>query len=101
MDQETGEDKPAGNVKLAQTKPRRAHSVKAGDKENHQHQQADGNHDVVLHRAFPLHRVATPTGFEPVAPRLGIWCSILLSYGIAWVTFFHVFAHAKRVKRKP
>ncbi len=22
-----------------------------------------------------------PTGFEPVAPRLGIWCSILLSYG--------------------
>ena len=24
-----------------------------------------------------------PTGFEPVAPRLGIWCSILLSYGRA------------------
>lgn len=22
-----------------------------------------------------------PTGFEPVTPRLGIWCSILLSYG--------------------
>ena len=22
-----------------------------------------------------------PTGFEPMAPRLGIWCSILLSYG--------------------
>ena len=22
-----------------------------------------------------------PTGFEPVAPRLGIWCSIRLSYG--------------------
>ena len=25
--------------------------------------------------------MARPTGFEPVAPRLGIWCSILLSYG--------------------
>ena len=25
--------------------------------------------------------VVRPTGFEPVAPRLGIWCSILLSYG--------------------
>jgi hypothetical protein len=24
-----------------------------------------------------------PTGFEPMAPRLGIWCSILLSYGRA------------------
>ena len=26
-------------------------------------------------------KLAHPTGFEPVAPRLGIWCSILLSYG--------------------
>ena len=25
--------------------------------------------------------VASPAGFEPTAPRLGIWCSILLSYG--------------------
>ncbi len=25
--------------------------------------------------------VVLPTGFEPMAPRLGIWCSILLSYG--------------------
>ena len=25
--------------------------------------------------------LATPTGFEPVTPRLGIWCSIHLSYG--------------------
>jgi hypothetical protein len=25
--------------------------------------------------------MARPTGFEPVAPRLGIWCSIRLSYG--------------------
>ena len=25
--------------------------------------------------------MARPTGFEPMAPRLGIWCSILLSYG--------------------
>ncbi len=25
--------------------------------------------------------VVRPTGFEPMAPRLGIWCSILLSYG--------------------
>lgn len=25
--------------------------------------------------------LASPAGFEPTAPRLGIWCSILLSYG--------------------
>jgi hypothetical protein len=25
--------------------------------------------------------LATPTGFEPATPRLGIWCSIHLSYG--------------------
>lgn len=25
----------------------------------------------------------SPAGFEPTAPRLGIWCSILLSYGDA------------------
>ena len=36
-------------------------------------------------------RLATPTGFEPVALRLGIWCSILLSYGVAW--------HANRDRR--
>ena len=29
--------------------------------------------------------LVTPTGFEPVAPRLGIWCSILLSYGVTAV----------------
>ena len=28
----------------------------------------------------PLILRASPTGFEPVTPRLGIWCSILLSY---------------------
>ena len=26
-------------------------------------------------------KMVRPTGFEPMAPRLGIWCSILLSYG--------------------
>ncbi len=30
--------------------------------------------------------MATPTGFEPVTPRLGIWCSILLSYGVSPTT---------------
>src|SRR4051812_7073687 len=25
--------------------------------------------------------MVSPAGFEPTAPRLGIWCSILLSYG--------------------
>lgn len=25
--------------------------------------------------------MAFPAGFEPTAPRLGIWCSIRLSYG--------------------
>ena len=28
-----------------------------------------------------LKKVVRPAGFEPTAPRLGIWCSILLSYG--------------------
>ena len=28
-------------------------------------------------------KMVIPTGFEPVTPRLGIWCSILLSYGTA------------------
>ncbi len=32
-------------------------------------------------------KMVRPTGFEPVAPRLGIWCSILLSYGRARVSF--------------
>jgi hypothetical protein len=26
-------------------------------------------------------KLAFPAGFEPTAPRLGIWCSIQLSYG--------------------
>ena len=26
-------------------------------------------------------KVASPAGFEPTTPRLGIWCSIQLSYG--------------------
>ena len=28
-----------------------------------------------------MREMVRPTGFEPMAPRLGIWCSILLSYG--------------------
>lgn len=28
-----------------------------------------------------LREMVTPAGFEPATPRLGIWCSILLSYG--------------------
>lgn len=28
-----------------------------------------------------VQRLVRPAGFEPTAPRLGIWCSILLSYG--------------------
>ena len=28
-----------------------------------------------------LSSLATPAGFEPATPRLGIWCSIQLSYG--------------------
>ncbi len=27
--------------------------------------------------------MVTPAGFEPATPRLGIWCSIQLSYGAA------------------
>ncbi|VXC59185.1 hypothetical protein SPHINGOT1_120022 [Sphingomonas sp. T1] len=30
--------------------------------------------------------VVTPSGFEPLAPRLGIWCSIRLSYGATHAT---------------
>ena len=29
----------------------------------------------------PEMQMARPAGFEPTTPRLGIWCSILLSYG--------------------
>jgi chromate transporter len=32
-------------------------------------------------RTTCVNQVVIPTGFEPVTPRLGIWCSILLSYG--------------------
>lgn len=28
--------------------------------------------------------VVIPARFERATPRLGIWCSILLSYGTAW-----------------
>jgi hypothetical protein len=40
--------------------------------------------------------LATPTGFEPVTPRLGIWCSIHLSYGAVIGTdgFAHHFARS-------
>ena len=38
--------------------------------------------------------LAIPTGFEPVTPRLGIWCSILLSYGT--VRPFHTKDRALR-----
>ena len=38
---------------------------------------------AALERVFmnAVRKVVRPTGFEPMAPRLGIWCSILLSYG--------------------
>src|SRR5262249_9312972 len=39
--------------------------------------------------------LATPTGFEPVTPRLGIWCSIHLSYGAVFVTeLAHLFTRS-------
>lgn len=34
-------------------------------------------YDLSGHKKVLVH----PTGFEPMAPRLGIWCSIRLSYG--------------------
>lgn len=41
--------------------------------------------------------MARPTGFEPVAPRLGIWCSIRLSYGRSLTaTSWHRFITAAR-----
>ena len=43
----------------------------------------DGEKMAGLYREFgmdPL-KMARPRGFEPLTPRLGIWCSIQLSYG--------------------
>ena len=37
-------------------------------------------HSPAMTGAKLLILLASPTGFEPVTPRLGIWCSILLSY---------------------
>ena len=35
----------------------------------------------VCKSAKSLKGMVRPAGFEPTTPRLGIWCSILLSYG--------------------
>src|SRR5262245_14891440 len=41
--------------------------------------------------------LATPTGFEPVTPRLGIWCSIHLSYGaVSRNSLAHLFTSLER-----
>src|SRR3546814_16492997 len=47
---------------------------------------AQGCHPCLRYVSLPMcrgrtgNRMVSPTGFEPVTPRLGIWCSILLSY---------------------
>ncbi len=45
--------------------------------------------------------LASPAGFEPTAPRLGIWCSILLSYEDGSTPSFpyHIAFVGKRQKR--
>jgi hypothetical protein len=43
----------------------------------------------------------SPAGFEPTAPRLGIWCSILLSYGDIRRFIAHSRALVTARKRRP
>ena len=40
-----------------------------------------GQRLAVYRAASILESMVIPSGFEPLAPRLGIWCSIQLSYG--------------------